>query len=214
MLGNRARDASHSLEVAGSNAARRDDHDLARRCVAGDADAERALFEAHRHMVHVILFRLLGGNREIEDALQDVFFAVFRSLPSYRAEATLATWISRIAVRVGARAAERRRDLPSARLELVVEDHRSSPAAIVEAREAARRLYRVLDDVEPRHRAAFLLHVVDGRSLPEVAALTDATVIATKLRVWRTRKRVERAAREDAVLASFLSEPAEAVEGS
>jgi RNA polymerase sigma-70 factor (ECF subfamily) len=177
--------------------------------MAGEVAAERALFETHRQMVYVILYRLLGGHRDIEDAIQEVFFAVFRALPSYRGEALLATWISRIAVRIGMRVAERRRDVPVAHLELVLEDRASTPAAVVEAREAVRRLYRVLDTVEPKHRAAFVLHVVDERPLAEVAALTEASVIATKLRVWRTRKKVERAARSDEVLSAFLAEPAE-----
>jgi DNA-directed RNA polymerase specialized sigma24 family protein len=71
-------------------------------------------------------------------------------------------------------------------------------------REAVRRLYLLLDAVPAASRAAFLLHVVDGRSLAEVAEMTGTTTIATKLRVWRTRQRIEVAALRDPLLAPFV----------
>ncbi len=186
-------------------AARLADSALARRCVAGDELAQRALFDAHRARVHHVLFRVLGSNRDIEDAIQDAFIDIFRSLSGYRGEALLATWIDRICVRVALRTLRSRPRDRMPLLEIVVaDDPARGPDRRTEAREAARRLYAILDHVDPTHRAAFALHVVDGRPLREVAAVMGASVIATKLRVWRTRRRVEQAAMRDPVLRSFL----------
>lgn len=206
MSGNPEQPDSHDRDVGIARGRRATDHDLARRCALGDAAAERALFEAHRDQVHGILYRLLGGNREIEDALQETFFAIFRSLSSFRGESTLATWIARITVRVGMKIARARRDVPTPHLELVVEDRASLPSELLEAREGVRHLYELLEDVEPKHRAAYLLSVVDERSIREVAELTDASEIATKLRIWRTRKRIEAAARKDPALRALIGE--------
>lgn len=198
----------HESDVSSDVHARRSsDLDLARRCVRGETEAQRAFFRAHRDRVHCVLYRILGSNREIDDLIQDAFLEIFRSLNSFRGEAQLGTWIDRICVRVARRHFGKRRPR-AAPLELVAvaDDPATRPDRRVEARDAARRLYAILDRVEVSHRIAFVLHVIDGRSLAEVAEATEATVIATKLRVWRTRKRIEEAARKDAVLCSFLGD--------
>jgi RNA polymerase sigma-70 factor (ECF subfamily) len=74
------------------------------------------------------------------------------------------------------------------------------------AREAARRLYAELEKMDPVQRVAFTLHVVDGRPLSEVAEIMEATLVATKTRVWRARRAIEKRARRDPALASFVPE--------
>ncbi|MEQ9078877.1 MAG: RNA polymerase sigma factor [Sandaracinaceae bacterium] len=188
----------------GTDAARAADRSLARRCAAGDADAQRALFQAHRERVHVVLYRILGTNREMEDLAQEAFLEIFRSLPRFRGEAQLSTWVDRITTRVATRHLRRKKGTP-ARLEAVAEPvDGDDPARTVELREVARRLYGVLDALSPEMRIAYALHVVDGRPLREVAKLTDATLVATKTRVWRARRAVEARAARDPVLAEWV----------
>ncbi len=51
-------------------------------------------------------------------------------------------------------------------------------------RDATRRLYAALERIEgPASASRLALAAVDGRSLAEVAELTDSTVIAVKTRV-------------------------------
>jgi RNA polymerase sigma-70 factor (ECF subfamily) len=185
------------------------DVELARRCVRGERDAQREFFHAHRHRVHHVLYRMLGTNREIDDLIQEAFVEILRSLPGFRGDSRLATWIDRICVRVAqghfVERARWRAHVPL--LELVaLDDPASGPDRRAEAREAARRLYAILDGVEPSHRIAFALHVIDGRPLRDIAHVMGASVVATKLRVWRTRQRVNAAARRDPVLQGWLEE--------
>jgi RNA polymerase sigma-70 factor (ECF subfamily) len=182
------------------------DWTLAQRCVAGDRAAQRELFDEQRERVHYVLFRILGSNRDMEDLIQEAFVAIFRSLSSYRGEALLATWVDRISARV----AFRHRSLhpPAARLELVrAEPAADAPSAErdLQSREAVRRLYALLDRLQPKYRIAYALHVLDERSIREVAALTEVSLVAAKNRVWRARRMVEKAARADAVLRDFMS---------
>ena len=72
---------------------------LVDRCLTGEPAATRELFRRHRARVHASLFRVLGGNRDMDDLLQEAFLQVFQSLKGWRAEASLATWIDRVAVR-------------------------------------------------------------------------------------------------------------------
>ena len=186
---------------------RASDHELAKRAAAGDRDAQRAVFHAHRQRVHVILYRILGSNHEMDDLIQDAFIEVFRSLPSYRGDAQLGTWIDRITTRVAWRHLEGR-GARTVRLELVREQESSpdtSPERRVMAREAARRLYAILDRIEPDHRVAYTLHMIDGRPLKDVASAMGASLVATKVRVFRARRMVEKRARLDPLLSDLVS---------
>ncbi len=180
------------------------DHALAQRCLRGDEDARRALFRAHRERVHVVLYRVLGSNREMEDLAQEAFSEIFASLHAYRGEASLATWVDRITTRVAYRWL-RRRPRPTVHLELVREPVAADdPERSAWLREVARRLYAVLDGLDAKYRVAYALHVIDERPMAEVAALMESTVVATKARVWRARRFVEARAKKDRLLAEYL----------
>jgi RNA polymerase sigma-70 factor (ECF subfamily) len=182
-------------------ALRRDDRDLAARCARGERHAQEAFFNAQKRRVHCILYRILGGNREIEDVAQEAFVAIFRALPSYRGEASLATFVDRITTRV---ALKNLRTEPARVALTVVVSQAPAADARAEAREGARRLYAILARLPPKQHVAFSLHVIDGRSVREVAGLMEATEVATRVRVFRARRAVESAAARDPVLASLL----------
>ena len=183
-----------------------DDLALARRCASGDTAAQRQLFREQRMRVHRTLYRILGSNREMEDLIQDVFIEVFRSLERFRGEAKLSTWIARITTRVAMAHIGRRKPAVQS-LETVPEVPAREPSAdtVAEAREAAERLYRALDRVDAVHRIAFSLHVIEGLPLREVAEVMEASLVATKSRVWRARRELERRASRDPLLAGFVA---------
>lgn len=186
---------------------------LVDRCLTGEPAASRELFRRHRSRVHACLYRVLGNNRDMDDLLQEAFLQVFQSLRGWRAEASLATWIDRVAVRVAYRyLSQRGRRITT---EALVDDEAApardeGPGASRQmARDGVARLYAVLDELSPASRLAFTLHEIDGRTIAETAELVGSSVTATKLRVWRARKRIEAAAAQDPILSQFL-QPQEA----
>jgi len=188
---------------------------LVDRCLTGEPAATRELFRRHRARVHASLYRVLGGNRDMDDLLQDAFLQVFQSLRGWRAEASLATWIDRVAVRVAYRYLSQRgrRVVTDPIVDddvVAIDDHAHAAAGARRqmARDGVCRLYDVLDELGAPSRLAFTLHEIDGRPLSEVAELVGSSVTATKLRVWRARKRIEAAAAADPVLREFLAEGA------
>jgi RNA polymerase sigma-70 factor (ECF subfamily) len=186
---------------------REHDLDLARRAAGGERAAQRELFLAQRASVHHALYRILGANRDLEDLIQDAFVEIFRGLHSFRGDSSLSRWCQTIATRVAYLTISKRKP-PTVDL-AVVEDMIAGDADTrrhVQVREAARRLYAALDRIDPKQRVAFALSVIDGRSLAEVALLTESSVVAVKTRVWRARKDLARRAAKDDVLSSYLAE--------
>jgi RNA polymerase sigma-70 factor (ECF subfamily) len=181
---------------------RREDEDLVERCRRGDRAALEAVLTAHAPYLERLLGRVVGPRAEVEDLLQITFGAAIGAFPRFRGEAQVRTWLARIAVRTAhdhmRRAEYRKRgDLPS--LETVAdyasdgrraEDH-------MDQRQRAQRLHGHLNAIGPKKRIAFVLHVVEGHPIEEVAALMGASATATKSRIfWARRELMKRASRD------------------
>jgi len=71
--------------------------DLIRRAQAGDREAFAALFEQHKNLVYKTAYLILGDAHEAEDALQEVFLLVHKSLNGFDArKGAFTTWLYRI----------------------------------------------------------------------------------------------------------------------
>ncbi len=176
---------------------------VAARCAEGDRAAQRELFLQTRRVVHRTLFRILGENRDLEDLLQETYLMVFRSIQRFEGRSSPSTWCCAIAVHVAynhLRSARRRRVEP----EVDVVDPSPDAAHLAEQREAVRRLYRALDQLDPDQHVAFSLAVIDGQPVAAVAELLDVSAGAVKTRVWRARKELARLARKDPALAGYV----------
>ena len=77
----------------------RTEEQLIEQCLKGDLSAWDELYKAHYGRVRRIIgWRRWGfSNNEVEDGIQEVFLEVIRSLPRYRGESNLATFITRLA---------------------------------------------------------------------------------------------------------------------
>ena len=71
---------------------------LIAQCVAGDDAACSTLVTEHQRMVYQLAFHLLADRNEALDLSQEVFLQVFRTLPRFRGQSSLRTWIYRIVV--------------------------------------------------------------------------------------------------------------------
>jgi RNA polymerase sigma-70 factor (ECF subfamily) len=177
-----------------------EDPALVERCRAGDRQALDAVLGAHADAVERLIARLVSP-MEVEDLLHNTFVAAITAFPAFRGEARVRTWLSRIAVRVAvdwlrSPARARRAALD---VEPVSEgDARADDAA--DARRQLARLHELLDELSPLRRVAFVMHVLEGRSIDEVAALTGASIVATKSRIFWARRHMLRRAKKDPLL--------------
>ncbi|HEX2139834.1 MAG TPA: RNA polymerase sigma factor [Woeseiaceae bacterium] len=74
------------------------DKGVVRRAARGDAHAHEILYRAFSSPVYSICLRFTRVPAQAEDLLQETFMEVIRSLPAFRGEAPIGSWIRRIAV--------------------------------------------------------------------------------------------------------------------
>ena len=81
---------------------------LADRLRAGDPDACRELIDRHAARMLRTVLRLRGDRSEAEDLLQETWIAACQAAREFRGDASLQTWLERIAVNAAAMADRRR----------------------------------------------------------------------------------------------------------
>ncbi len=179
--------------------------DLVERARTGDQASCRELFRLHVRRVHRTVYRLTGPSADVEDLVQASFIDAFRSLAGFRGEAAFSTWLTRIAVRVALRA-RKRASHPTVPLEIAeqLSAGGAEPDRTADARVGLARLDAILDELSAKRRSAFVLHVLEGHPLEDVAVMLGASVAAVKVRVHDARKEIERQTRLDPWFSAYL----------
>ena len=164
-----------------------DEAGLVKRCLRGDAEAVRSLVERFQADVYGLCVRLLGDRHEAEDAAQEVFLRVLRSLRRWDAARPLRPWIMGITVNrcrtfLGKRA--RRPELANYLHEVATE----TPAD--DASELVREIHLALEQLRPEFRSAFLLFHERGLPYESIAEALDRPVGTIKTWLHRARLQV------------------------
>jgi RNA polymerase sigma-70 factor (ECF subfamily) len=182
-------------------------------CRRGNREALDSVLRANAPAIERLLARMIGPGADLEDLLQTTLIAVVEAFPRYRGEASVRTWMTRIAVNVVRQHLRRPYRGRRVSLELVpAEPADASPTAddVADQREMLARMFGHLDAIGPKKRLAFVLHVFEGHPIDEVAALTGASKSATKSRVFWARRALLARARKDPVLRTLLSDEGDA----
>jgi RNA polymerase sigma-70 factor (ECF subfamily) len=180
-------------------------------CRQGDRRALQAVFLAHSPYLERLLGRVAGSAFDVEDLIQSTFLAAIDAFPRFRGEAQVRTWLARIAIRIAQdrlRSASHRRRGELEDLEESADPRGlfDGPELNVDTGRRVRRLQHHLEAIAPKKRVAFVLHVFEGFPIEEVAALTGASVTATKSRVFWARRELLKRAQRDPLLRDLASE--------
>jgi RNA polymerase sigma-70 factor, ECF subfamily len=171
---------------------------LLARCAEGDQAACADLVAEHQRMVYQLAYHLLGNRDEALDLSQDVFMRVFRTLPQFRGQSQLRTWIYRIVVnqaRNRQRWWRRRHRARQVSLDQHLETHaepsgnpRVAPDSVLAQKQLASQLRRALDALPFDQRSIVILREIDGLSYEEIAFSLGVTLGTVKSRLTRARR--------------------------
>lgn len=166
---------------------------LAAAILARDRKATARLVELHSDVVHRYVWRRLTPKvAMVDDIVQDVFVAAWRSLKSYAGQAPLETWILGIARNKVEDHYRRTLSQPLAELEsaakevpaveLGMEDH-------LDGERQAARAAQVLAELPYEYAIALRWRYWEGRSARDVAAASGRTEKAVERLLARARAR-------------------------
>lgn len=171
---------------------------LVEKCIARDEGACAELVAAHQRMVYALAFHLLGDRDDALDVSQEVFLRVFRTLPSFRGQSALRTWIFRIVINQ-ARNRQRWWNRRHRSSQVSLDEHVALcgemasqsevlPDRQLASKETAERIWRALDRLPFDQKTAVVLREVDGLRYDEIAFSLGIAVGTVKSRLTRARQ--------------------------
>lgn len=160
------------------------------RVLAGDVEAYTALVDRYYDRCARFAVRMLGNRDDAEDALQATFLRAYRALDRYQERDRFSAWLYRILVNQCRSMAARRahRERVFVREEAVLA--RAADERPNWSGEDEEFVQRVLSELDPLLREAFLLKHIEEMSYEEMSALTGVGVSALKMRVKRACDRL------------------------
>jgi RNA polymerase sigma-70 factor (ECF subfamily) len=166
-----------------------EDADLAARCLAGDLSGYERLYALQGARMKNVARNLLGNVIDAEDAVQETFLKVQRSIASFRGQSSFVTWAYRILINTCydvRRSRMRKKDVSA---DDVSEDTpRFEPRAPGSHPSLRMALERALAGLTKHQREIFLLYEVEGFHHAEIAGMLDITETASKNTLFQAKK--------------------------
>lgn len=171
------------------------DQDLISRCQAGDLDAFGEIYARYERAVHRFAYHMLGDPDDADDVTQDAFMKAYRTLPGFRGECSLLTWLLKVTgnlCRDRHKMRARRGEIPlpaEHQPDLPARGERGGdPAALFERKDLHATLYRVLGGLPEAQRELIALRDLEGLSYQEIAEVLGCSAASVKLRLFRARR--------------------------
>jgi RNA polymerase sigma-70 factor (ECF subfamily) len=176
------------------------DAELARRIASDDQDAFVLLMRRHNQLLYRTARSILRDDAEAEDALQEAYLQAFRAIGQFRADAKLATWLTRIVINESiarSRKRARRADImelhPGAEAADFFNEASMEPGASESPENSAMRaetralIEQTIDALPEAFRTVFVLRALEEMSGEEVAACLDIPEATVRSRFFRAR---------------------------
>ena len=161
----------------------------------GDREAFRSLYERYRDRVYNLIFYSIGDELGAEDVLQIVFVKIYRGLPDFRFQASLATWIYRITLNecLNQQRGRGAQHIPFEALLGSDEERDLGATADLRHAEGERReiVHRALMELSPKLRAVVVLKYLEGLSYEEIASVLECSPGTVASRLSRALRELE-----------------------
>lgn len=161
----------------------------------------QAFVREYESKIYNVILRLIEDPQEAEDLTQDTFVSAFRAFRRFRGDASVYTWLYRIAIN---RTKNRLKQLSRQRateavsldnpvdvgdevLDRQIEDWTTAPERVAENKELGAYLRKCVRALQPDFNAVVVLKDYEGLSYKEIAEIEGCSVKAVKSRLFRAR---------------------------
>jgi len=165
-----------------------EDAALAAACRSGDLRAYERLYAMHGARMKNLARNVLGNPIDAEDAVQETFLKVQRSIASFRGQSSFLTWTYRILINTcydARRSRLRKKEVANDDSEETPRHEPRAPGAHPALRMA---LERALAKLTQHQRDVFLLYEVEGFRHAEIARMLEMTEAASKNTLFQAKK--------------------------
>lgn len=175
--------ASHTTEALHA-----EDAAMAARCRSGDLQGYERLYALQGARMKNLARNMLGNSLDAEDAVQETFLKIQRSIASFRGQSSFVTWAYRILINTCYDAGRKRVRKKEVATEEPAEVPSREPRAAVAHPSLRMALERALAQLPGRQRDVFLLYEVEGFPHAEIASVLKISPGASKNALFLAKK--------------------------
>ncbi len=183
-----------------------DDHELIEKILQNnDHSAFALLVDKYQKLVVNTCRGFVNSYADAEDLAQDVFIELFVSLPNFRNESKLSTWIYRIAVNKSLNfVRKRKRENILSSLTSIFSSHENENSAInraadlsseadreINKKELHHTLKQAIDSLPKNQKIAFILNKYQDLSYKEVADVMGITLSSVESLLFRAKSNLQ-----------------------
>jgi RNA polymerase sigma-70 factor, ECF subfamily len=171
-----------------------EDLELIGKVKAGDKSSFAQLVRKYEPVVAAVVIGMLGKNDEAEDVGQNVFIRFYKAIGDFRGDASLSTYLTRIAINLSLNEIKRsrRRNLlfisrREDEKEMDFPDNHNDAAAY-DTKEAVNK---ALQQLEPKFRSVVVLRMLQGYSTAETAKILKLPLGTVLSRLSRAQDKLK-----------------------
>lgn len=158
---------------------------------SGNPIAFEELLDAFQTRIYRLALRYAKTTSDAEDITQETFVGVFKSLPGFKQQSSLSTWIYRIALNHCLEYKRRQRQdvLPLSEGDYLPTGKSSdNPVICAMRKETVDHIEAALDNLSSIHREVVILHELQELTYAEVASLLDIPIGTVKSRLYHAMR--------------------------
>ncbi len=176
------------------------DGELVERARGGDHTAFETIMRRHNRLLFRAARGIVSDDAEAQDVVQESYLRAFSHLASYRGDAALGTWLSRITINIALDSVRRNGRLVSMdddedaigdqSMESLMSVNGPSserPDAAAERGQVRDMLQSAIERLPPIYRSVFILRAVEEASVDETAYSLQVSDAVVKTRYLRAR---------------------------
>ena len=166
---------------------------LLKRAIAGDVSAFERIIVRYERRVLSLAWRLLGKQEDAQDASQEVFFRAFRYLHRFDSRRPFEPWLMKMAVNVCHDLGKKRQRQPEGLRDPDTVQATGSPHDDLHYEEQRKILYKALQELPEKERAAIVLRDIEGLSTAEVAEILNSSEATVRSQICTARLKIRKA---------------------
>jgi len=164
----------------------------------GNKEAFSIIVNNYTPMFYTLAYRMLGNAEDAEDAVQEIFLRVYKSLTRFRLGHRFYPWIYTIAInciRTFLKRKKRRSDNEMLQFETSLpgsspDNETKNPSVILEVKEGEKIAQKAIISLKPKYREVFVLRHIEGLSTSDVAEILNIPEGTVKTYLHRARKEI------------------------
>jgi len=166
-----------------------DERQLIARVLAGDAAAERALYDAHVDRIYRLAYRLAGDDDLAREFTQDTFIRAFQRLADFRGHSAFSTWLHTIAVSVSLNGLRKSKRIRLREVDLEEAGTMGVTQRLAEP-DLKMKLKLAIDALSEGYRTVFVMHDIEGYTHEEIGVALGVETGTSKANLSRARAKL------------------------